>query len=80
MGIHWNDGGYSTDVELYLRVANRNLRIAKIGPDSFVLREECELPPGTEGTIVIKVDGDERKIHAFLQNGTVRGAERVQFI
>jgi hypothetical protein len=29
----------------------------------FILRDECEFPPGTEGTIVITVDGDERKTH-----------------
>ena len=80
MGKQWNDGGYSTDVDLYLQVGERKLRIAQIGPDAFILRDECEFPPGTEGTIVIKVDGDERKIHAFLQNGVVRGATEVQYI
>ena len=80
MGKHWTDGGYSSDVELSLQVGERTLRIAQIGPNRFILRDECEFPPGTEGTIVIKVDGDERKIHAFLQNGVARGATEVQYI
>jgi hypothetical protein len=80
MGQHWKDGGYSSDVSIQLRVADKALRIAQIGPKSFILRDTCEFPPGTEGTIVITVDGDERKIHAFLQNGVTNGTREVQYI
>ena len=80
MGQHWGDGGYSAEVEVYLKVDDKKLRIARIGPSSFCLREPCEYPPGTEGTIVIKVDGREREVHAFLQNGIVNGLPEVQYI
>lgn len=80
MGKRWSDGGYSSEVECHIQVADKALRIAQIGPKSFILRDGCELPPGTEGTIVITVDGDERKIHAFLQNGVARGVNEVEYI
>jgi hypothetical protein len=80
MGRHWEDGGYSAEVEIHLRVGDRVLRIAQIGPDSFILRDACELPPGTEGTIVMKVDGREKEYHAFLQNGVVKGVEEVAYL
>jgi hypothetical protein len=80
MGNRWNDGGYSSDVAGCLRVGERSFRIAQTGPNSFILRDPCELPPGTEGTIVISVDGDEREIHAFLQNGVAIGCSEVQYI
>ena len=56
------------------------MRIAQIGPKSFILRDACEYPPGTEGTIVIKVDDRERKVHAFLQNGVTSGVDEVEYI
>jgi hypothetical protein len=80
MGQHWKDGGYSSEVEIYLQIADKSLRIAQIGPNSFILRDHCEFPPGTEGTIVIKVDGRERKVHAFLQDGVMMGVEEVAYI
>lgn len=80
MGQHWNDGGYSSDVRIHLEIADKVLRIAQIGPKSFILRDHCEIPPGTEGTIVIKVDDRERKVHAFLQNGVTNGMREVQYI
>jgi len=80
MGKHWNDGGYSSEVELSLQIADKTMRIAQIGPKSFILRDACEYPPGTEGTIVIKVDDRERKVHAFLQNGVTSGVDEVEYI
>jgi hypothetical protein len=80
MGQHWNDGGYSSEVELYLQIAEKTLPIARIGPNSFTLRDSCEYPPGTEATIVVKVDGRERKVHAFLQNGVLNGLKEVHYI
>jgi len=80
MGKHWEDGGYSADVEVYLCVGGQVLRVAQIGCNSFILRDRCELPPGTEATIVMKVDGREKEYHAFLQNGVVKGVEEVAYI
>ena len=80
MGQRWSDGGYSSEVSIRLEVADKTMRIAQIGPNSFILRDHCELPPGTEGTIVIKVDDRERKVHAFLQNGVISGVDEVEYI
>ncbi len=80
MGKHWKDGGYSAEVAIRLQIGDKALRIAQIGPNSFILRDHCEFPPGTEGTIVITVDGNEREVHAFLQNGVVHGQAEVQYI
>lgn len=80
MGHQWNDGGYSSEVDAYVLLGDKKLQIAQIGPKSFILRDHCDISPGTEGTIVISVDGRERKIHAILQNGAVNGFQEVQYV
>jgi hypothetical protein len=79
MGIQWKDG-YSAQVDVHLHLGEQRLRVAQIGPDSFILREFCAIPPGTSAKIVIKVDDDEEERHVFLHRGTSDGAREVEYI
>ena len=74
------EGGFSAAVELSLRVGDEKLRVAQVGPNSFVLRDQRELPPGTEGTLTITVDGQATEYHVLLHRGAIIGAREVEYI
>lgn len=52
------------------------LSIAQLGPDFLLLRETADHPPA-EATIVMNVDGNERRWKVALPDGIVAGSERV---
>ncbi len=68
MGIYHEDG-YSSDVRGFLVVGGRRLRLAKTNGRTFVLSESCELPPGTEGELLVILDGHERSRFVKLPEG-----------
>jgi hypothetical protein len=57
MGTHHADG-YSANVSGCLVVGERRIRVAKTNEALITLAERCELPPGTEGQLIVTVDGD----------------------
>jgi hypothetical protein len=61
---------FSAEVESYLAVDGRKLRLAKIGSDRIMLRNPVELDP-CRAEIVITIDGRERRRQVFLPNGSV---------
>lgn len=67
-------------VELSLRVGGEKLRVAQVGPKWFILRDERDLPPGTEGTLTITVDGQPTEYHVLLHRGATIGARDVEYI
>ncbi len=74
------EGGFSATVELSLQLGEEKLPVAKVGPNSFFLREPRELPPGTEGTLTIMVDGAATEYHVLLHRGAISGAREVEYI
>ena len=80
MGRHWIGGGYSAAVELYLLVNGNRLPLSHVGPKSFRLRSWFPIPPKTDATLLIVVDGHEEHRHVFIQHGAADGAERIEYI
>lgn len=56
MGIQ-RENGYSATVQAFLSVGDLVIRLAKTGRTTLTFAESCELPPGTEGELVVYVDG-----------------------
>ena len=78
MGNRWNDG-YSSDVDIYLIVAGGRIDVAEVGPDSFVINGEFQLPAGTEAELVITVDQSMESYSIVLHEGICAGQERVAY-
>jgi hypothetical protein len=57
MGMHHADG-YSATVQGFLVVDGRRIRVAKTNEALITLADRCELPPGTEGELIVTVDGN----------------------
>jgi hypothetical protein len=79
MGTTWTDG-FSAHVDLFLLVDGERLDVAQVGPSSFIFSKPVELPPGTEGELVISVDGVETKSQVLLQHGSRAEIEPVAYL
>ncbi|MCC6491992.1 MAG: hypothetical protein IT424_03115 [Pirellulales bacterium] len=75
MGIQ-RENGYSASVEAFLSIGALSVRLAKVGRDTLAFAEPCEFPPGTEGDIVVSIDGHRRSRRVVLADGVAAG-ERV---
>ncbi|MCH8047182.1 MAG: hypothetical protein IID44_26060 [Planctomycetes bacterium] len=60
--------GHSAQVEIYLHVADRRLRVAQVGPDSMILRDQLDCPPSS-AQVSISVDGHEEIHDIWLYEG-----------
>jgi hypothetical protein len=78
MGIQ-RENGYSATVEAFLVVGEQHLSVAKTGRDAVVLAEPCELSPGTEGELVMIVDGHRESRPVVLDDGAVSGRREVRY-
>ncbi|MBA4106501.1 MAG: hypothetical protein C0485_12150 [Pirellula sp.] len=78
MGISHNDG-YSATVEAFLLIGDQRLKLAKVGRDRLTFSHPCELPPGAEGTLTIKIDGDESTRLVALDDGAFTGSDSVRY-
>lgn len=58
MGTH-HDDGYSADVRGFFVVGRDRIRLAKTNGCTFVLAELWQLLAGTEGQLIVIVDGIE---------------------
>lgn len=72
MGTYHKDG-YSAHVEGFFVVRDRRLRVAKSNGSRFVLVEPCELPSGTEGELLVIVDGNKMSRRVMLPDGVAKG-------
>ncbi|MBX3415566.1 MAG: hypothetical protein KF708_22975, partial [Pirellulales bacterium] len=70
--------GYSADVEGYFVVNKRRIPLAKSNGCTFVLAEQCELPPGTEGELLVIVDGKASSRRVEIE-GVALGQTVVQY-
>ena len=78
MGISHNDG-YSATVEASLLIEDQRLKLAKVGRDRLTFSHPCELPTGAEGTLTIKIDGDESTRLVALDDGAFTGSDSVRY-
>ena len=78
MGTHHKDG-YSADVEGYLVVDGRRTRLAKTNGSVFVLAEPREVTPGTEGELLVIVDGRKHSRRVMLPAGISEGQSIVVY-
>ncbi len=80
MGIA-RTNGYSATVEGYLIVGDGRYRLAKTNGVRLVLSQPCadEFPPGTDGELVIIVDGDRGSKRITLPDGVVCGEHQARY-
>jgi hypothetical protein len=71
MGITRQDGGYSATVEGFFVFAGQRFRLAKTNGATFTLVEPCELPPGTEGELLVIIDGKPDSKRIALPRGAL---------
>jgi len=80
MGHRWKDG-YSAAVEVYLEADGQRYNVERVGDNTIVIRDECELQPHTSATLVIIVDGQPQRQRIFLHHGaTSNMLEPVPFL
>jgi hypothetical protein len=65
----YHEAGCSATVEGFLVVQDRRFRLAKTNGRTFTLAEACKLPPGTEGELLIVVDGNPHSRLVALPDG-----------
>ncbi len=78
MGRYHADG-YSADVEGYLVVDGQRIVLGKTNSRQLFLAEPCELPPGTEGELLIIIDGNASSRLVTLPSGVVQGQIAVEY-
>lgn len=78
MGVQREDG-YSADVEGFLLVGERRLRVAKTNGSAVVLVEPVELPPNCECELLSIVDGDKYSRRVTLPDGASLASARVNY-
>lgn len=65
------DFGYSSDIQLFLVVGDRQIQLAQIGPESVMLCDFEDVPRDEIAEIVMVVDGKERRWKVVLPDGIV---------
>jgi hypothetical protein len=78
MGVHHKDG-YSATVEGFFVVGEQRVRVAKSNGSRIVLAEQCEVPPGTEGELLVIVDGSKSSRRVIVPSGIVAGQSVVEY-
>jgi hypothetical protein len=68
---------YSADVRMELRLQDRVLSIAQLGPDFLILEEPVEHPPA-QAEILVSIDGRERRWMVYLPDGLTVGARETR--
>ena len=71
--------GHSAKVEIHLHVAGHKLNVARIRGGQLELRDRCDVPPNSEATVVMSVDGRESVMPVVLADGISSASETVAF-
>ena len=58
--------GHSAHVEMQLRLGDRSMSIAQLGPDFLILDAIAEEWPPADAEIFLRVDESERLLSVFL--------------
>lgn len=78
MGTFHNDG-YSASIEAFLIIDGQKFKIAKTSRDTLTFAQPCELPPGSEGTLSITVDGCQSTRLVVLDDGVINGDQLARY-
>ena len=78
MGTFHNDG-YSASIEAFLIIDGQQFKIAKTSRDTLTFAQPCELPPGSEGTLSITVDGCQSTRLVVLDDGVFNGDQLARY-
>jgi hypothetical protein len=78
MGIHHEDG-YSASVEGFFVIEQQRIRLAKTNGCTFVVAQPCQVPAGTEGEMLVIVDGNEHSRRVRLPDGIIAGQTLVKY-
>ena len=68
---------YSAVVELQLVAQGKSYPLAQIGPDFVIFKTPVELAP-CDATIIMHVDGEERRWSVTLPDGATRDSDLVK--
>ena len=71
-----SQGGHSAQVKMKLLVNGSSLPVAQMGPDFLLVTETIDHPPAN-ASIVMQVDGNERRWDVRLPDGISLRAKRV---
>lgn len=69
-------GAHSAQVKMRLIVNGASIRITQMGPDFLFVESATDHPLG-EATIVLQVDGSERRWNVHLPKGISAASKRV---
>jgi hypothetical protein len=73
-----NSSSYSTHVELYLVLNDRQLELGQVGSEHFTLRHPKNFPP-SRAEIVTIVDGEETRTPVLLPTGASATNRRIPY-
>lgn len=74
MGTHWQEGGYSATVVMYLLVNGQRYDVAQVGPNSMYLRHNAQINNG-HAKLVIRVDDHEEIQDVILHDSDPASGE-----
>jgi len=78
MGIQ-RKNGYSATVTGFFGVGGDRYPLAKTNGKTFVLAKPASLPPGTQGRLVVIIDGDANSRLVELPDGALEGTATVNY-
>jgi len=78
MGIR-HENGYSATVEGFFVVNGDRIRVAKSSHLVFCVAVPLELPPGTEGDLLVTIDGESHSRRVRLPKGMHPGQLEVPY-
>jgi hypothetical protein len=67
-----NNGSYSADVQMELRVNGRVFDVGQLGPDFVILRDATDHPPA-QGEMMLSIDGHVKRWPVQLPDGVAAG-------
>jgi hypothetical protein len=71
-----NQGGHSAQVNMQLLVNGGSVRVVQMGPDFLLVEEPFDHPPA-DASVVLRVDGSERRWNVLLPEGLSALSKRV---
>ena len=69
-------GGHSAQVKMQLLVNGGSVRVVQMGPDFLLVDEPFDHPP-VDASVVLQVDGSERRWNVLLPEGLSALSKRV---
>lgn len=74
-----NNGSYSADVQMELRVNGRVFDVGQLGPDFVMLRDPADHPPA-QGEMMLSIDGHVKRWPVQLPDGVTAGQRETRII